>query len=76
MTTQERLTAIKMGIAETVIMEDHYNAYRDRRMLCDALEVALEALECNITFHRLGGIDDCEPCKAKAKIDEIMRGQE
>lgn len=21
-------------------------------------------LKCNQTFHRLGGIDDCEPCKA------------
>ena len=35
---------------------------------------AVEALKCNETFHRLGGIDDCEPCKALAKIDKALEG--
>ena len=32
----------------------------------------VEALECNETFHRLGGIDDCEPCKAKAQLRKAL----
>lgn len=35
------------------------------------LDLAVESLEkigCNETYHRLGGIDDCERCKALAKI--------
>lgn len=38
-----------------------------------ALIEAVEALKCNETFHRLGGLDDCEPCKALAKIDEALK---
>lgn len=34
--------------------------------------VAVEALKCNETFHRLGGIDDCEPCKALSKIQSLI----
>jgi len=40
-----------------------------------ALIEAVEALKCNETFHRLGGIDDCEPCKALAKIDKALDQQ-
>lgn len=32
----------------------------------ELIEEMREALECNESFHRLGGIDDCEPCKALA----------
>jgi len=32
------------------------------------LSIAVEALKCNETFHRLGGIDDCEPCQALEKL--------
>lgn len=32
------------------------------------LEIAVSALKCNETFHRLGGIDDCEPCQALEKL--------
>lgn len=39
-----------------------------------ALLEAVEALKCNETFHSLGGIDDCEPCKALAKIDKALEG--
>lgn len=38
-----------------------------------ALIEAVEALKCNETFHHLGGLDDCEPCKALAKIDEALK---
>jgi hypothetical protein len=35
------------------------------------------ALKCNETFHSLGGIDDCEPCKAQAHtitlLEELVR---
>ena len=37
-----------------------------------ALEIAVEALKCNEIFHDLGGIDDCEPCKAKRKIAALV----
>lgn len=33
-----------------------------------AMVECMEALECNTTFHRLGGIDDCEPCKALDRL--------
>lgn len=36
------------------------------------LKECRELLECNKTFHRLGGIDDCEPCKMKAKLDDFL----
>ena len=32
------------------------------------LSIAVSALKCNETFHRLGGIDDCEPCQALEKL--------
>ncbi len=30
----------------------------------------VDALECNKTFHSLGGLDDCEPCKSKNAYTE------
>lgn len=44
--------------------------------LTKSLEVAVEALKCNQTFHRLGGIDDCEPCKALDQVTTILEGSE
>jgi hypothetical protein len=43
---------------------------RDTRThaLVMAMVECMEALECNTTFHRLGGIDDCEPCKALDRL--------
>ncbi len=40
----------------------------------ELLLIAIEALKCNETFHRLGGIDDCDPCKALAEIREKIKG--
>lgn len=37
-----------------------------------ALIKAVGILKCNETFHRLGGLDDCDPCKALAEIEEIF----
>jgi hypothetical protein len=45
------------------------------RRLADALEVMDEALTCNETFHNLGGIDDCEPCKARVRAAKILSGE-
>jgi hypothetical protein len=46
----------------------------ERKNLIEALRRAVGALKCNETFHRLGGIDDCEPCFALAEVDKIMAG--
>ena len=54
-----------------------YAAFYEGRKLAPLHAVlleAVEALKCNETFHRLGGIDDCEPCKALAKIDKALEG--
>lgn len=40
----------------------------------EALEIAVDALKCNETFHSLGGIDDCDPCLAKRKIAALIPG--
>jgi hypothetical protein len=40
------------------------------REICGVLRAALK---CNETFHRLGGIDDCEPCKALAQEQEMRK---
>lgn len=59
-------------------LEDNY------KRSCDELAKAKEALntanallyrsykllDCNLSFHRLGGIDDCEPCKLKKEIEQ------
>lgn len=50
-------------IKETSKMRDLYKSQ---------LDVALDALKCNETFHRLGGIDDCDPCLAKLKIGRMV----
>jgi len=42
------------------------------KKLIAALVVAEGAMECNESFHRLGGIDDCEPCKARKSMREIL----
>lgn len=52
------------------------NSRTDIPRLVQMLEVAMGALKCNETFHRLGGIDDCEPCKAQAQINRIAEGKE
>lgn len=33
------------------------------------LKVAASLIKCNETFHRLGGIDDCEPCLFLKEIE-------
>lgn len=43
--------------------------------LISALRKALWALECNTSFHRLGGIDDCDPCKVKKQIEAMFRDE-
>ena len=40
------------------------------RDICGVLRAALK---CNETFHRLGGIDDCEPCKALAQEQQMRK---
>lgn len=43
------------------------------RPLLDALiEFLPHALECNETFHRLGGLDDCEPCKMRLRLEKLV----
>lgn len=42
-------------------------------LLAPILLEMVEALECNETFHRLGGIDDCKPCLAKGKFEEFLK---
>lgn len=42
---------------------------------CDVMRSALEKLECNETFHRLGGIDDCERCKALAEVAKLEQSE-
>jgi len=54
----------------TTIHLIEYSAY-DKQS--EALSIALAALECNKTFHSLGGLDDCEPCKAKKRISEVLK---
>ena len=39
----------------------------------DICGVRRAALKCNETFHRLGGIDDCEPCKALAQEQQMRK---
>ncbi len=38
----------------------------------EKLKEALEAIGCNETFHRLGGIFDCDSCKALAIDPEAL----
>lgn len=52
-----------------------FELYEDQRVenarlapIHKALRKCVAALKCNKTFHRLGGIDDCEPCTA---LDEL-----
>ena len=43
--------------------------------LIEVEKVLRGALKCNETFHRLGGIDDCDPCLALKRADEIGKGK-
>jgi hypothetical protein len=40
-------------------------------LLAPLLVEVYNSLECNMTFHRLGGLDDCEPCKLKLKLEQF-----
>lgn len=68
MTLADRLKKLEANLAEYEIHED------DIAKLIAAVRVLSEALKCNETFHRLGGIDDCEPCKALAEAKRILNG--
>lgn len=43
------------------------------KTLIACLREAVGALQCNTTAHRLGGIDDCEPCKVKKRIESRIK---
>jgi hypothetical protein len=53
--------------------------HRDKIAYTDLLaesEKLRAQVKCNETYHRLGGIDDCEPCKALASFDVYKKGLE
>lgn len=49
------------------ILKDQLTATRE---MCERLS---KQIICNITFHELGGIDDCEPCKALAAYEKFKK---
>lgn len=44
---------------------------KENDQLKSKLKVAASLIKCNETFHRLGGIDDCEPCLFLKEIGEM-----
>lgn len=51
------------------LLHDQYGNLEEKIKELEAkLSIAVGALKCNETFHRLGGIDDCEPCQALEKL--------
>lgn len=49
--------------------------HAEHELLSRAVGVLLTVVRGNETFHRLGGIDDCEPCTALAEVAEIFDGK-
>ena len=47
------------------------NSRTDVEKLTRVVRELVGALKCNETFHRLGGIDDCKPCLALRRVEEI-----
>lgn len=61
-------------VTEEQYAKDKDEVMTDLRRCLEIIKVLSEALSCNETFHRLGGIDDCEPCKAQTKALKIAKG--
>lgn len=40
--------------------------------LIKELADAIESIPCNETFHRLGGIDDCDPCLMRFRLKQQL----
>ncbi len=62
----------------TLDISSKTNSYNYQEKLQTQLEAQKKAIEwydripCNESFHRLGGIDDCDPCKYKLEAKAIL----